>query len=257
MDKIPTPKYAIGDTFYTAGIEDAVVTMPCPDCLGTKEWRVTTPAGNELVTECARCSSRWSDNNLPSLKYRAFKAVVHLRTVGAIRVEWPHDASYSRHPVHYMASPNVGWVVYEDQAHDDRNAAMAEAERMVREKNIVAEAEPAALEAKRVSTLTFNDVRFDQFKNGLWDAWYAYRQLREAVDDLTDDKNEHLSVSEMRGSLDEAKRWSPGDRNLPALTAIVEMAIKAADDPGSAFVPLVANLPIGQRSALIKDCCNG
>lgn len=250
MSSVPQPKFAIGDKFFVAGVETTTAMLPCPDCLGSREWKVLTPAGGELTAPCQRCTERWSSSELPTLKYQAFKPVVHERTIGAIEINWP-KSDWHEHPIRYLAGPGGGWVTYEHQVLTERVDAQVAADAMARDKNEAIEAKPEMLEAKRVSSLPFEDARFDQFKNGMWDSWYAYRSLKEAVEELLTDENERLSAAELRESLDEAIRWNPSERNLPALAGLVQTAIElVASDPESPLARFVSKLPVQQRSVL-------
>jgi hypothetical protein len=252
VSDMPKPKYSVGDTFYVASVQHITAEHPCPDCLGSREWKVTTPAGHELTTPCVRCSSGYSSNDLPPLKYQAWEGKAELRTVGAIEVKWPHNASWDKHPVRYMAGPGGGWVVTENDTFDTSEQAEGAAKLRAAEENAKIAGQPQALEKRRVGVLQYPDARYDQFKNGMWDSWYAYREIREVIDDILDKKNEHLTTREIRESLEDATRSEWRARNLPALVALVAEAERQAADPDSPFAPLVAALPAAQRAALAK-----
>jgi hypothetical protein len=51
-----TSKYDIGDVVYSVQVESVDVRHTCPECLGAKEWTITTPAGNSVTVECPTCS---------------------------------------------------------------------------------------------------------------------------------------------------------------------------------------------------------
>jgi hypothetical protein len=38
-------KYEIGQRVFAARVSYTSTLVPCPDCLGSKEWTVTTPSG--------------------------------------------------------------------------------------------------------------------------------------------------------------------------------------------------------------------
>ena len=79
------PNFKIGDTVFHASTTRVIKSFPCPDCLGTKQWEVLTPAGTSLKVACQRCSAHYS--HLPSLTYPIFGPSVSKLTIGSIRTD--------------------------------------------------------------------------------------------------------------------------------------------------------------------------
>jgi hypothetical protein len=96
----PLPKYRTGQTVYRASVSHETEMLPCPDCLGTRKWKVLTPAGAELSTDCIRCCSHGEIRGVPSLRRAIWKPQVQSLTIGAIEIR----AGYGdRDAVSYMA----------------------------------------------------------------------------------------------------------------------------------------------------------
>ena len=65
---LPAPKFAVGDTVFTADIERIAEKLPCPDCHATGKWDIKSPAGEVFTIDCPRCSSgHISMSDLPKL----------------------------------------------------------------------------------------------------------------------------------------------------------------------------------------------
>lgn len=54
--EIPQPKFKVGEVVFVATWEEAGKRVQCPDCLGQKEWKVTT-ATEEFSVPCRTCQS--------------------------------------------------------------------------------------------------------------------------------------------------------------------------------------------------------
>jgi len=73
-----------------------MVYVQCPDCLGTKEWRVLLPSGEEFQHDCRTCSrGYYSEGRVAEYGDRG---IVVERTIGSIRV----DTADENRPVSYM-----------------------------------------------------------------------------------------------------------------------------------------------------------
>ena len=82
---IPTPKYEIGQTVFYASHIAKTKSHPCPDCLGSGEWSVTTPAGSIFAVACKRCIAYKSDRDL-SLQYEVHVPLVRNLTIGSVQI---------------------------------------------------------------------------------------------------------------------------------------------------------------------------
>ena len=92
-----TTKFGIGDTVYWATTVIVQKQHPCPDCLGSHEWKAISPAGTEYTFACPRCSERYVSNRDLSLKYSIHEPAVQKMTVGSVRTD-----SYDNRPNSYM-----------------------------------------------------------------------------------------------------------------------------------------------------------
>lgn len=77
--------YDIGDTVYFATTAAETFAHQCPDCLGSREWVATSPAGGEYKVPCPRCSTSYQANDALNLKYVQHVASVRKLTVGSIQ----------------------------------------------------------------------------------------------------------------------------------------------------------------------------
>jgi hypothetical protein len=209
MSDLPTPKYRIGQTVWFAATRSTTATLPCPDCLGKKVWKVEMPSGATLETPCQRCqggylSSGRQDDCL-RLDYQAYEAApgsfiienVEARTKGHFAGEGPEITYWSN---------NGGRK--EDALFATEEEARARSQVMADEANAKIVQEPAVLEQRHIGTLKIDEALYNEFKNGLWSSWYRYRSLldrmTEVLDGIDDDKP--LTKGQIK-QLDEAIRF--------------------------------------------------
>lgn len=105
------PKYKIGDKVIFVYVSWACAELPCPDCLGEKEWTVECPSGEVFQTQCNTCSAGYySKGTVTEYADRIIKQ--HL-TIGSIQT----DTANKECPISYMcAETGVGnGSVYEEQ----------------------------------------------------------------------------------------------------------------------------------------------
>lgn len=96
MAALPVPKFNIDDVVWYARVIWTETRVPCPDCLGQKEWTVTTPAGESFQHMCMTCSQGYYSNGLVS-EY-GDKPDVRPMTIGSVRL----DTAEAEDPVKYM-----------------------------------------------------------------------------------------------------------------------------------------------------------
>jgi hypothetical protein len=244
MGATPTPRFNIGDTAWVARLTQETVHLPCPDCLGAHEWAVTTPAGGRLTSPCMRCTDKYTNTGLPSLTYQTVQGRAEARPITGIEI---NDGE----PVEYRSRTGSGswWTLRDTEAYATEAEAQAVADQMAAAKNAEAVATPEMIDKQRVSVRPLDEARFDEFKNGLWRAWYGYRQLAE---DVLDWANE-TKLSEIdKEALDDILRWrlradSVGD--LEVLIRAVE-AYAARPDANPDVKTALAKLPPFQRYAM-------
>ena len=80
-------KYSIGDVVWLAWTERTRKQHPCPDCLGSRKWTATSPAGASFDVPCPRCGSGYRSNHDMSLDYWTADARARRLTVGSVRVD--------------------------------------------------------------------------------------------------------------------------------------------------------------------------
>ena len=90
-------KFSIGDAVYHASTTTTKKQHPCPDCLGSRKWSATSPAGGSYQFGCPRCGGGYRSEDALSLDYTQFVPIVRKLTIGSVRV----DTSDNR-PVSYM-----------------------------------------------------------------------------------------------------------------------------------------------------------
>ncbi|MFA6125496.1 hypothetical protein [Sphingomonas sp.] len=186
---IPTPKYAIGDkvwNYYTTHVERE---WPCPDCLGTKKWAVSTPAGGALIVACPRCSGRNIVREMPSLRYTARTAAVRELTIGSVRID---TAETDRDKVSYMC---VETGVGSGSVYNESMLFATEAECKVAGDAVAAvetnsmHSRPEFLHAKDLGKLHMQAAVDRLFHDSTWAAWYHFRELRREFAELLASRN--------------------------------------------------------------------
>ncbi len=78
-------KYKVGQTVYACSITLGSERVTCPDCLGTKAWAVTTPAGEEFSISCAACKHGYEVRG--SIAESKFIGQVEEYTIGSVRLD--------------------------------------------------------------------------------------------------------------------------------------------------------------------------
>nr|WP_278374564.1 hypothetical protein [Brucella anthropi] len=85
-------KYSIGDTVYVGRTVSNRKQRPCPDCLGTRKWKATSPAGTDYYFSCPRCTASYQSNHEMSLNYSLFEPFVRSLTIGSVQFNSAEDA---------------------------------------------------------------------------------------------------------------------------------------------------------------------
>lgn len=81
--------YDIGDTVFNASTMTETFSHPCPDCLGSRKWRATSPAGAEFEVECPRCGNGYQSSRALNLRYVKHAPYVRKLTVGSLKANSP------------------------------------------------------------------------------------------------------------------------------------------------------------------------
>lgn len=226
MPQMPQPKFAIGDTVYWGSITETTGYHPCPDCLGTRRWSVSTPAGSIFECACERCSARWTGGDFPSLAYRQRVPYVQQLTIGSVRID---TAERDGKTVSYMCNETgvgSGSIYYENLLHVTEADALAVATMEATKINDEVAQIPTRVEQARVSGLKLEGALFDKTWNAVWDAWYAYRSLVEFLQDAIkngDDLVDAIQYELESRSGDHGKSVSqPLDEIVSAARAVVD-----------------------------------
>lgn len=249
---IPTPKYRIGQKVFHASTFRTTGKYPCPDCLGSGKWEVTTPAGSKMIAGCQRCGPH-SSTDIPSLVYEAYAPSVQSLTIGSVQIDTAAlQSSWREDPVRYMCvetGVGSGSVYDEKKLFATEEEALRVAEIKAAEENAKCKETPQRLEKERVHYLKIEDANMDQFKNGLWRSWYKYRNLREKLEEWV--KDDGATIDDIRW---EANWELDADTRANQWSQVFERIIAAAvksDDPE--LRALIAELPFKPLAERVAD----
>ncbi|MGA0564137.1 hypothetical protein ACO2RV_16960 [Ancylobacter sp. VNQ12] len=212
MDTLPTPKFAIGDIVFYPSFGTRIEALPCPDCLGTRRWKVVTPAGAELDTECQRCMGWGRPADLPKPERQVAYPIVSRLTVGKIEVTThPWEG---RDPVRYMACETgvgSGSIYDESRLCASEEAAEAVAQAMANAKTIEIAERPEATRDFKLSSLTLKDADLSRTWSERYEAWVCYRVLRDAIGTALEDAS--LSAKEKIADIAAEYEWGVRNRD--------------------------------------------
>lgn len=90
--KIET-KYSIGDRVFSSHAYWSKEQVECPDCLGKKEWEVTTPTGEKFTAPCNTCMRGYFSTGM--VDDWGYNPKVDLLTVGQVKLEIGYGVSYT------------------------------------------------------------------------------------------------------------------------------------------------------------------
>lgn len=106
-------KYEIGQRVFAARVSYTSTLVPCPDCLGSKEWTVTTPSGESWKHPCNTCNVAWYSRG--TVEQYADRPVIEEMTVGSVQIDTASDK-----PTRYMCLETgigSGALYEEDRLH--------------------------------------------------------------------------------------------------------------------------------------------
>lgn len=233
-----TPKYAIGDKFYIATTETEQRTLDCPDCLGEKAFKVIAPSGDEFTSACVRCSADSWVRDVPSLVYCHHVPKVIECEIGGYCVN-----EYGENNIKYKAESS-GYSVEETALVADRAVAEAAADALAATKNAEAEATPERIHHKHLGSLKIKEASLDQFKNGLYDSWGAFRHLRREVDAIIENESYDYSsrdgiVSALEDTLSTTHRYDFVFKGFTrAMEAVVHLVNAEPEDEQAVLTAL-------------------
>ena len=87
-------KFSVGDVVWRAGTTTKKHQHPCPDCLGSRKWTATSPAGKSFEVSCPRCGGGYQSNRDLSLDYTLFAPFVERLTIGSVRTNTEDETEY-------------------------------------------------------------------------------------------------------------------------------------------------------------------
>lgn len=92
-------RFSVGDSVFCASTTVERKQHPCPDCLGSRKWKATSPAGAEYEFACPRCAASYQSNRDISLDYSEHVPLVRPLTIGSVQVNtapgsWDHGNRY-------------------------------------------------------------------------------------------------------------------------------------------------------------------
>lgn len=122
------PKYEIGDKVYAGYAHYLQKTRTCPDCLGSAEWPVTIPSGEDVVVPCKTCRRGYYSDGKEH--YREWAPVVETLHIGSVRI----DTADETDPVEYMCEETgvgTGRLYKERELFSTREEAEAAAAKKV------------------------------------------------------------------------------------------------------------------------------
>lgn len=256
MTGLPIPKFAMGQTVYLPGAESAVEHLLCPDCLDTRQWKVITPAGTEMETVCQRCSGFSLIGDLPKPERRIYKPIVTKLTIG--QIDTSTQPFYGDGDlVRYMCTETgvgSGSIYNESRLFASPEEAMAAAETEAVEHTSKVEAEPSAMSARRLDYLTVKDAVLDKAWSSSWNAWYAYRKLKDVLDETLGDDS--LSSSEKIEALESESDWDTRYRDLPAIGDALDQLrsmLPDTEEAASALAVLMPPKPAKAEASFLDD----
>lgn len=127
-----TPVYEIGDKVYCVSTRNKEKFLDCPDCLGKKEWKTTSPAGIDYSFDCPRCTAGHIHDKY-KLSYYEITYTIVIRTIGSIRI----DTNDKKKPITYMCEETG---VGSGSVYDEKDLFGSEAAAKLRGEQLVVEA---------------------------------------------------------------------------------------------------------------------
>jgi len=217
---IPASKFEIGQTVFKSGIQSYTEGTICPDCKGSGQWKVMTPAGDEFNTVCQRCSS-FSRAELPPLGRTVWVPLVRQLTIGSIKMDTAVQPDWgNRELFSYMCEETgvgSGSIYWESQLHATEEEAQRTSEIEVALKQQEQDAKQDEQIIRNFSHLTIRDATIESAKHAIWDSWYAYHALYEDVEAAAKDDQKLRDVLDAR----RFRTATLGERLVNAVDAVL------------------------------------
>lgn len=182
-DEVPRPKYRIGQLIYRPGFERSSELPPCPDCAGSKEWTITTPAGTTFKATCQTCGTYSSRlRRVPVCKPTVTPMVIR-------GIEAKSSPGYDNDRVRYYSEAScTGWVLSEVDVFTDEQKAWEFARLKAAEATAELQSKEAELmeKARVLNPLTIIDATVREAEMDARRARWDLRDLRAVIHGLTD-----------------------------------------------------------------------
>lgn len=255
MSDIPTPKYHLGSVVYHPITEQVQQTLPCPDCLGKREWTAVSPAGETHTVACPRCTGQYAhsgNDKLPSLRIMRLVGAVRRLTIGSIRIN-THPSPHGEEKVEYMATETgvgSGGIYRESTLFADESIALEVANARAGIENAKIDLEPRVIEARRFSGLTYTSAASMMLKDNIFNAWAAFRNLSYAIENWLPDesRNDNEEQAQLREEWERYARYS-GTTYPPEKHPIDEL-IAAFEKAGGKDLSAEINEAIGHLKSM-------
>jgi len=129
-------KFSVGDVVYWGYTTSEKAQHACPDCNGTRQWKATSPAGEEYEFPCPRCTAYLSDDTL-SLNYQTFKPAVKKMTIGSVQYNsQPYSGDSNAQYMCVETGVGSGSVYSEDKLFFHEPEALAAADIQAKFQNV-------------------------------------------------------------------------------------------------------------------------
>lgn len=225
---IPTPKYAIGACVWDVDVQIVDGRHPCPDCGDTRQWTATSAIGETFQINCLRCSQSYANlpRAVPPLTYRKATYSVRALTIGSVKIDTsPH---YSE-PVQYMCvetGVGSGRVYNESSLFASEADARQSAEEQTRAEQARLDVGPVNPIRAELATLTLSAAMPHVWQEDMYHAWVQYRDLRDTLREILDDKAGAYDLSDdTRTRIEEELQDKPWHRSQPV--AVLIAAVRA------------------------------
>ena len=167
-------KFKIGDIVWAADSDREEIPETCPDCLGTRHWSVTTPAGDTFDCECDTCRHGYEVRGFVTRWDYVGRA--RPLTIGSVRI----DTNDDENPISYMAAETgvgSGAVWYEYRLFES-------------EKEALKTAEVRALELQRAASERAAELRAQAIKKEKRKPSFQRRRIRELEKEVAELRKE-------------------------------------------------------------------
>lgn len=152
-------KYKIGEVVYIANTVMEQKQHDCPDCLGSRKWTATSPAGEKHEFSCPRCSGAYHSNDNMRLTYSWNTPTTRMLTIGSVRTD-THD----KDPISYMCKETgvgSGSIYRESIVFSNKEDALKKAVLMCAENNQRDE----RIVKQYKGSLSLSDYQFSEIRN--------------------------------------------------------------------------------------------